>query len=251
MKSLRAPARLAILILSLSAGAAKAQHSVDGPSEAAPFGSPIEDQYVWVHAIFEQVEGRFGSEDAFVWDGEAWTGTDAHRLWLKSEGELKDGEVEGGQHEILYDHPISTYFDLQAGLRYDLDSRAGRGWAAFGVEGLAPYFFHIAATAYASGSGHFAAKLAGTYDLLITQRLILQPDIELNFYSKDDSKRLIGSGLAVLDLGIRLRYEIVRKFAPYIGVTYERKSGQTGTYAAAAGEKTDAIRLAVGVRSWF
>jgi copper resistance protein B len=252
MKGPQARAGLPILfVLFLLPCVAKAQDQADGPSEAAPFGSPIADQHVWVHAIFEQLEGRFGSEDALVWDGEAWTGTDTNRLWLKSEGELADGEVKDSQHEILYDRPISTYFDLQAGLRYDLDSRSGRGWAALGVEGLAPYFFHVFATAYASDRGHFAARLSGTYDLLITQRLILQPDIELNFYSKDDPKRLIGSGLAQLDLGFRLRYEIVRKFAPYVGLTYEKKAGGTGTFAAAAGEKTDALRVAIGVRSWF
>jgi copper resistance protein B len=244
-------ASLIFLALTVFPLAAKAQEHGGGPSEAAPFGSPVEDQYVWVHAMLEQFEGRFGSENALVWDAEAWTGTDTHRLWLKSEGELRDGEVENGQHEILYDRPISTYFDLQAGLRYDLDSRASRGWAAFGVEGIAPYFFHVSATAYASDRGHFAARLAGTYDLLITQRLILQPDIELNLYSKADPKRLVGSGLSEIDLGLRLRHEIVRKFAPYIGITYEKKFGGTGTYAAAAGEKTDALRVAVGVRSWF
>jgi copper resistance protein B len=101
-------------------------------------------------------------------------------LWLKSEGELKDGEVEDGQHEILYDHPITTYFDLQAGLRYDIDSHAGRGWAALGVEPLAPYLKNITATAYPRDRGHVAAKFAGSYDLLITQRLILPPAIEVN-----------------------------------------------------------------------
>ena len=231
--------------------AAVAQGHTGAASEAAPFGSPVEDQHVWFHAILDQFEGRFGSEDALRWDGEIWTGTDTHRLWLKSEGEVQDGELEVGQHEILYDRPITTYFDLQAGLRYDIDSRAGRGWAALGVEGLAPYFFHVTATAYASDRGHFAAKFAGSYDFLITQRLILQPAIEVNLYSKADPKRLIGAGLSDVDVGLRLRYEVVRKFAPYVGVTYEKKVGRTGSYAEAAGEKTDALRLAVGIRSWF
>lgn len=229
----------------------RAQTPGADPNVAAPFGPPVEDQFVWFHAIPEQFEGRFGSENALRWDGEAWTGTDTHRLWLKSEGELKSGKVADGQHEVLYDTPISTYFDLQAGLRYDLDQRTGRGWAAIGVEGLAPQFFHVSATAYASDRGHFAAKFFGSFDLLLTQRLILQPQAEINLYSKSDPPRGIGSWFSDIDTGLRLRYEISRKFAPYIGVTYAKGFGQTGKLAAAAGEKTDALRFALGIRSWY
>jgi copper resistance protein B len=222
-----------------------------GPTESAPFGSPVDDEHVWVHAILDQFEGRFGPENGLRWDGEAWIGTDTHRLWLKSEGEVQDGRMSDGQHEVLYDTPISTYFDLQAGLRYDLDDRPGRAWAALGVEGLSKYFFRVSATTYASDRGHFAARLVGSYDLLLTQRLILQPSVELNAYTKADPNRLIGSGFADLDAGFRLRYEINRKFAPYAGLSYEKKIGQTAHLAAAAGEKTDALRLALGVRAWF
>lgn len=221
------------------------------PSEAAPFGAPVDDQHVWFHAILDQFEGRLSDDSSLRWEGEAWTGTDTHRLWLKSEGELENDEVKDGEHEVLYDHPISTYFDIQGGLRYDIDDRNGRGWAALGVEGLAPYFFRVSATVYASDTGHYAAKLSGTYDLLITQRLILQPDIELNLYSKADPNRLTGPGFSDLDTGLRLRYEISRKFAPYLGVAYEKKFGRTGSLASAAGEQTDALRFVVGVRSWF
>ena len=221
------------------------------PNSSAPFGSPVDDEHVWVHGILDQFEGRFSSDGSLRWDGEAWAGTDSDRLWLKSEGELTNSKVEDGQQEIYYSKPISTYFDLQAGARYDLDSRSGRGWAALGVEGLSQYFFHVSATAYASDEGHFAAKFAGSYDLLLTQRLILQPEAEINLYSKNDPSRGIGSGFSDLDTGLRLRYEISRKFAPYVGVAYEKKFGRTGRYASAAGEKTDALRFTAGVRAWF
>lgn len=222
------------------------------PNSAAPFGPPIEDT-TWWHLILDQFEGRLASGDAALrWEGEAWVGNDVHRIWMKSEGTWSDAaRFEDGQLEGFYSTPISTYFDVQIGTRFDLDSRAGRGWAAVGIEGLAPQFFRISATAYASDRGHFAAKMLGTYDLLITQRLILQPSIELNLYSKDDPKRLVGSGLSDLDLGLRLRYEIVRKFAPYIGVTYEKKFAGTADFVAAEGENTDSVRFVVGVRSWF
>jgi copper resistance protein B len=226
-------------------------HTEGPPTEAAPFGPPVDDQHVWFHAILDQFEGRLGNENNLRWDGEAWLGTDSDRLWLKSEGELTKSKLEEGQQEVYYSTPVSTYFDLQIGARYDLDSRSGRGWAAVGVEGLAPQFFHVSATAYASDEGHFAAKFGGSYDLLITQRLILQPEAEINLYSKNDPSRGIGSGLSDLDTGLRVRYEITRKFAPYVGLTYEKKFGRTAKYVSASGEKTDALRLAIGVRAWF
>lgn len=242
-----------LIVLGSIAGAPIAwAHTSDAdPNSAAPFGSPIDDEHVWAHLTFDQLEWRLGSENSLHWDGEAWMGTDTHRLWLKSEGDVQDGKMSDGQHEVLYDTPLSTYFDVQAGLRYDLDQRTGRGWGVIGIEGLAPYFFHVAATAYVSDAGHYGAKFSGSYDLLITQRLILQPAVELNLYTKSDPKRSVGSGLSNLDTGLRLRYEITRKFAPYIGVSYEKQFGQTGRLAAAAGENTDVLRFAAGVRFWF
>ena len=137
------------------------------------------------------------------------------------------------------------------GGRYDLDSLPGRGWGALGIEGLAPLFFRVAATGYVSGDGHFAAKLEGSYDLLLTQRLILQPQIEMNFYTKDDPARDIGSGLAEIDAGLRLRYEITRKVAPYVGVTYNGKYGATANFVQANGGATNEVRFAFGLRTWF
>lgn len=230
--------------------AALAQMGTPDATPSAPFGMPMEDM-VYFHAIMNQLEGRFGTNNKFRWSGEAWTGTDTNRLWIKSEGEAGSHGVQDSQQEIFYDRPITPYFDLQAGLRSDIDSRAGRTWAAFGVEGLAPYFFEVSATVYASDEGHYAAKLEGSTDLLITQRLILQPQIEMNFYTKNDPGRAIGSGFSDLDTGLRLRYELTRKFAPYIGVTYESKFGGTADYARSGRDKTSDLRFTVGVRAWL
>ncbi|MEP6831513.1 MAG: copper resistance protein B [Rhizomicrobium sp.] len=221
------------------------------PSEAAPYGAPVEDTRVYTHALFEQLEGRLGTDGSFRWEGEGWVGTDMNRLLLRSEGELTRGVLEGGRQEVLYDRPITSFFNLQGGMRYDLDSRPGRGWFAFGVEGLAPLFFHVSATAYASDTGHYAARLEGNYDLLLTQRLILQPQVELNFYTKNDPGRRIGSGLADIDTGLRLRYEFSRKFAPYIGITYENKFGRSADFARLDGERFSDLRFSLGVRTWF
>ena len=170
----------------------------------------------------------------------------------QSEGTLQsNGTLEDGQQQFLYSRAITTYFDLQGGLRSDLDSRPTRNWAAFGIQGLAPYFFDVELTGYVSGQGHLAAKLEAFYDLLITNRLILQPQIEVDLYSKADPTRRIGAGFSSIDTGLRLRYEFSRNFAPYIGVVYEGNFGQTASFAKRTGESTGDFRLAFGVRVWF
>jgi len=142
---------------------------------------PVMDQAIFARSIFNQLKGRWnGSNPQFRWDGQGWVGTDYDKLWIKSEGTLQsNGVLEDGQQQFLYARAITTYFDLQAGLRSDIDSRPTRNWAAFGIQGLAPYFFDLEPTGYVSGQGHLAAKLEASYDLLLTQRLILQPQIEL------------------------------------------------------------------------
>jgi len=228
-------------------------HAQATPSESSPMlDMPrMLDKSIFVHGILNQLEGRFGETSSFRWSGEARLGTDEHRLWLRSEGRLAGGKVEDGQHELLYARPISTYFNVMAGGRYDLDSAPGRGWGAIGIEGLAPLFFRVAATGYVGGDGRLAAKLEGSYDLLLTQKLILQPQIEMNFYSQADPARDLGSGLAEIDAGIRLRYEITRKVAPYVGVTYAGKFGGTADFARASGHATNEVRFTVGLRTWF
>ena len=245
-------ALLAVLGLG-SASVTLAQETSEGANSAAPYGPPVGDERIYLHGILSQFEGRLGGGgDAFRWEGEAWAGTDENRLWLKTEGEATGaGRVSDGQQEAFYDRPISTYFDVQAGARYDLDSLPGRGWAAFGVEGLMPYFFNVSATVYASSGGHYGAKLMGSYDQLITNRLVLEPEAELNFYTKTDRPRLVGAGLSDVDAGLRLRYEISRKFAPYIGVAWEQRVGVSDRLARAAGDKPRAVRLALGIRQWF
>ena len=246
---------LAALLLALGpfgfATPVEAQMTMGGPSAAAPFGAPVDDEHVFYHLLFDQLEGRFGRDSSFRWEGEGWAGTDMNRIVLKTEGTVSKGVMEEGDQELLYARPISTYFNLQGGLRYDLDSAPGRGWAAFGIEGLAPLFFHVSATGYVSDRGHLAAKLEGNYDLLLTQTLILQPQLEMNFYSKDDPARMIGAGLSDLDTGLRLRYEITRKLAPYIGMTYENKFGDTARFARLVGEPSSEMRFSAGIRIWF
>lgn len=205
------------------------------------------------HVLFDQLETRSSSNDTtFRWDGEGWIGGDMNRLWIKSEGFANNGSVTDGDHEALYDHPIPRlrYFDGQVGARADLDSLQRRLWAAVGIEGLAPWFFEFAPTLYIRNDGHIAGRIMGSYDLLLTQRLILQPQAELSFYSKDDPARKIGSGFSNLDGGVRLRYEMSRKFAPYIGWTYHGEYGDSALYQLEAHESARESQFVFGLRVW-
>lgn len=184
-------------------------------------------------------------------DMQAWYGGDIDKLWFKAEGERSDGHLGKTRVELLWDRAISAYWGGQLGIRHDAGEGPSRDWVAFGVQGLAPYWFEVEATAYVGDSGRTALRLEAEYELMLTQRLILQPDVELNFYGKDDPARGIGSGLSDLDVGLRLRYEFTRKFAPYVGVTWSRKFGKTADFARAEGAGADDTQLVAGVRLWF
>ena len=214
---------------------------------------PVMDDTIFTHVLLEQAEDRWnGRNHEFRYDGQGWAGTDYNKLWVKSEGTVTNrGAFSDGQHEVLYDRAVSTYFDVQAGARVDLDNARTRTWAALGIQGLSLYFFDVEATVYASDTGHYAARLKGSYDLLITNRLILQPEAEMNFYTKSDPARRTGSGLSDIDAGLRLRYELSRKLAPYIGVSYTGFFGQSDTFARRDGEKPQRVSFTFGVRSWF
>jgi copper resistance protein B len=247
-------AALAVLAIAAAAQTPPAQGQPQLMPGMEPVGAvqPVMDQPILAHVIFSQLEGRFnGANTEFRWEGQGWVGTDYDKLWIKSEGTLSKGALDDGQQQFLYGRAITTYFDLQGGLRSDIDSRPTRNWAAFGIQGLAPYFFDLEVTGFVSGQGHLAAKLEASYDLLLTQQLILQPQVEFNIYSKGDPARLVGAGFSDIDTGLRLRYEFSRKFAPYIGVVYEGKFGQTANFARRAGESTGDVRFVAGLRVWF
>ena len=220
---------------------------------AAPYGNPIQDSRLYFHGVLNQFEGRVGDGSYLRWDGEAWIGDDENRLWLKSEGRDNadnTGKVSDGDQEALYDRPISRYFDVQAGIRTDLDDGPGRTWAALGIEGLALEFWNVAATVYASDGGHYALRTNANYDLYVTQRLVLQPQIETNWYTKQDRGRDLGAGLSDIDTGLRLRYEFTRKFAPYVGVAYQRFFGGTEGLVREQDDPVNDLRFVFGIRLW-
>jgi copper resistance protein B len=186
-----------------------------------------------------------------AWEGKGWIGTDLDRLWLRSEGERSDGRTEAADMEAFYGHSVSTWWDVLVGMRQDFRPGDARTLAAIGIQGLAPQRFELGATAYFGSGSQTAARLTAEYTLLFTNRLVLQPLLEANLYGKDDAERGIGSGLATLEGGLRLRYEVTRQFAPYVGLVHERAFGDTADLRHAAGEHAGDTRLVVGLRTWF
>ena len=190
--------------------------------------------------------------DGYRWDGEAWFGGDINRLFIKSEGEgaFREG-IESAEVQALYSRTIGPYFNLQAGVRQDLGPSPKRTYATVGLEGLAPGFFELEGAVFLSNKGDLLGRLEGYYDQRITQRLILQPRAELNFAAQDVPENRIGSGLSNAELGLRLRYEIRREFAPYVGVSWDRRFGDTARYARADGDRATSKSIVAGVRVWF
>jgi copper resistance protein B len=200
--------------------------------------------------IFEAQPRR--GRDAFRWDAEAWYGGDVHRLTLKIEGEGHFGDgIEHAEIQALYSRAIDPYFNLQAGVRQDVGRGPHRTYATIGVEGLAPYWFDVAGTLFVSDKGDVLARLEGHYDQRITQRLILQPRAEITLAAQDMPANGIGAGLSEIELGLRLRYEIVREFAPYIGLSWSAKVGSSAHYARAIRSDTSGLGVVVGIRMWL
>jgi copper resistance protein B len=206
--------------------------------------------YFWFQGDRVEYRAREGG-DGYLWDVQGYYGGDIDKLWFKSEGEGSfDEEIEGAEVQALYSRAIAPFFDLQAGVRQDFAPR-DRTYAVIGIQGLAPYQFEIDAAAFLSSKGDLTARIEAELDQRITQRLILQPRAEVNLSAQDIPELGIGSGLDTAELGIRLRYEFAREFAPYIGVEQEWRVGQSADYARANGEDPSVTNYVIGLRFWF
>ena len=215
-------------------------------------GHAVHDTAVHAFVLFDQLEWQAGDTGGGLdVDSKGWVGRDRDRLWFRAEGESDDGGVRAAQAHVLYGRQFSTWWDAVAGIRQDFRPGAAQTWAAFGIQGLAPYWFEIEATGYVGKSGRTQARVEVEYELLLTNRLIVQPLVEVELFGKDDPERGIGAGLSTTDAGVRFRYELRRELAPYIGVTWNRKYGKTADFAEAEGEATSGARLVTGVRLWF
>ncbi|WP_225769639.1 copper resistance protein B [Inquilinus sp. Marseille-Q2685] len=248
-------ARWLVMICGLAVTSLLAEGAV--AEEDGPAGT-MADEVMAEHSIFtwfqaDQFEYRLNDgQDSFNWEAQGWVGSDDEKAWLKTEGAVPlDGPVEEAEVQLLYSRRISDFFDAQAGIRYDIRPEPERGFAVLGIQGLAPYFFEVGAAAFVSNEGEVSARFEAEYDLLVTQRLILQPAAEINVAIQEVEERGVGSGINDIELGLRLRYEFAREFAPYIGVNWERKLGRTADLARDEGEDVSDVSFVGGIRFWF
>jgi copper resistance protein B len=210
------------------------------------------DEHHFASLLVDRLElAKTDGDTSADYDLQAWYGRDYDRAVLKAEGEIDNDRLQEARTELLWGHAITAFWDTQLGVRYDSGADPDRSWLAFGLQGLAPYWFEVDAAAYIGESGRTALRFEAEYELLFTQKLILQPRIEANVYGKDDKARGLGSGLSDISAGIRLRYEFRREFAPYIGVEWNNQFGDTKDLTRARGEDPNDARLVLGLRFWF
>ena len=227
-------------------------------AERSGWPSPTADSETYGFLLFDNFELQNGKgPGALRWDVLGWRGGDVHRFWFKSEGRQLNSSKPGSEYEVqaLYGKLIAPFFDLQAGIRLDQrverNAKPARAYAVLGLQGLAPYRFDVEPTLFLSQKGKLSGRFTGTYDFLLSQRLILQPRVEANFAAQKDEEIGIGAGLNDTEVGFRLRYEIRREFAPYLGVTWQKSFGATRQLALREGGEPNRFLFVMGVRVWF
>nr|WP_095144355.1 copper resistance protein B [Pseudomonas sp. Irchel s3b6] len=215
-------------------------------------GHGVHDKAINGFWLVDQLEYQDADDgSALAWDMSGWVGGDIDRLWVRSEGERTNGHTEKAEVQALWGHAIGPWWDVVTGVRQDFKPGSPQTWAAFGLQGLALYNFETQATFFVGEKGQNALRVEGEYDILLTNKLILQPTAEVNFYTRNDPERSVGAGLANTEAGVRLRYEIVPEFAPYIGVTWSSTYGNTADYTGEEGEDRSEARFVAGLRLWF
>lgn len=220
------------------------------PPESWP--NPVMDDQLVPYLLLDRLEYRWQKgSNLRVWDAQAWFGGDYNKLWLKSEGEQAvGGRTEAADLQLLYARLIAPFWYLQVGVRNAARPGPSQNSAVLAIQGIAPYEFDVEGSLFLR-AGKVSGRFEGEYDQPITQRLILQPSFETNFAGSSDRERGIGSGINDLELGLRLRYEIRREFAPYIGIYWSRKLGGTADIARSNGERVSDRGIVVGLRIWY
>jgi copper resistance protein B len=223
--------------------------SVPSAQDAHAGHAPHGERIQWL-VLADQLEWRSGRGGGLAWDAKGWIGGDRARFWFRTEGERDGGRLADGHAHLLYGRAVSPWWEVVAGVRQDLRPGPAQTWLAVGIQGLAPYWLDVEATAYAGARGRTQLRLEVGHALLVTNRAVLQPIVEIDAFGTDDFERGIGRGLSSIETGLRLRYEIRRELAPYVGVTWRRTFFGTRDLARAAGDPVSAARLTAGVRVW-
>lgn len=237
-------------------GPRNAADAVYGPAPMADARKQLRKEHGGIVAykvLVDQLETTMrDGKDGYAWDAQGWYGGDINKLWIKSEGEGTFGESpERAEIQALYSRALDPWFNLQAGVRHDFRPDPERTHLVVGIQGLAPYWFEVDGALFLSNKGDLTARFEAEYDQRLTQKLILQPNIEFDLAVQDVPEIGVGSGLSTGEIGLRLRYEFVPEFAPYVGVKYERKFGDTADFARAVDEEVGGWSFLVGLRTWF
>jgi len=245
--------RIAVLALVFAAASSLTARAQTDTQAEPSHGDQMHGGTLYGQVLVEQLEYRWqNGHDVTAWDAQAWYGGDYEKIRLKSEGNLRSPQrVNDAEAQLLYSRLVGYYWDLQAGVRHDFRPKPSRSYGVIGIQGLAPGYFEVDTNAFVSQEGDLSARLKADYDLLITQRLILQPKVELNGSAQDVPELHAAAGLNSIELGLRLRYEIAREFAPYIGINWRRDVGETAQLVRRAGDDPDEFAGLVGVRFWF
>lgn len=238
------------------AGPAHAADAIFGAAAMAPAREVVRKEHGAIKSgmiLIDQLEAVIGKgKDGYAWDAQGWYGGDIDRLWIKTEGESSfDESPAHAEAQALWSHALDPWWNFQTGIRQDFGTGPNRTYAVVGVQGLAPYWFEMGGALFLSNRGDVTARIEAEYDQRLTQKLILQPAAEFNFSAQDVPELGIGSGLSSAELGLRLRYQFVPEFAPYVGVQYERAFGDTADFRRAQDEKAGGWNVLIGIRSWF
>ena len=243
-----------VALLGTSGSVAAQERLRETPQTGAPseWMMHMLEPYVVTFVEAERLEGRRTDDRyGYLLDVQGWVGTDAGKFWAKVEGDGEfDGALEDVEIQALYSRPVSPFFDLQLGLRQDLATGEPRTHAVVGVQGLAPYWFEVDAAAFVSHTGDITARLEAEYDLLLSQRLVLQPRAEIDVAFQDVEALGLGAGVSSVDAGVRLRYEFRREVAPYLGVSWGQAYGGTADVARVGGDRVAGVAVVAGLRLW-
>lgn len=238
------------LVLLAALAAAPAVAETDPAAQAPAAAVHAHGNRTLSFTQYEVDYSRQNDADVVNWEAEGWVGGDTHKFWWKTEGETDDSDVEVAEFQALYSRNVWTFFDVQTGLRADT-SPDRRAYAVIGVQGLMPYLLETELHAFIGFKGDALFRLRQSFDIRMTNRFVLEPQLETDFYLTDVPENRIGSGFSLIETGVQARYEISRKFAPTVAIVYESRLGKTARLAEAAGERAGGWSVRIGVRGWF